>query len=156
MSVFSPTNSPRSATGQILSNRSFWPDIAIDDFRSATRQADTITDARVTHALITAMIRVNGELAAWRLQRQNEGLISLDQVPGDDYNGVRALVHHYHTAVYAEAKAQLIEYYKDAGTTEEGLKRFIQFTDPVDAYRREARTAIRAILGKSRATIELI
>ena len=62
----------------------------------------------------------------------------------------------YQRAVYATAKAELIERYRDFDSTDAGQRRAETMELSVDDYRRQARYAIRDILGRPRATVELL
>jgi hypothetical protein len=66
------------------------------------------------------------------------------------------LVLLYQRAVYATAKAELIERYRDFDSTDAGQRRAEAMELSVDDYRRQARYAIRDILGRPRATVELL
>ncbi|MBK1725709.1 head completion/stabilization protein [Halorhodospira neutriphila] len=152
--VFAPTNDP-SSSDQTLSG-GWWPDVSVSAWRAATRTHDTVTDERIVEALRTAMGSVQLELDGWQSERQAEGASSLEDVPARDLGGVSALVHWYRSAVYAEAKALVLEWYRDNETTSDGHDRADQYVAVVDSYRREARHAIRRILGRSLTTVELI
>lgn len=154
--VFAPTNNPHDTSDQTVGNIPFFPPVAVADFRNAVRATDTVTDERVVHALRRAIVDTNRELRAWRAAKQAAGFESLAEIPSDDYDGISELTHHYLTAVYAFAKAQIIERFNDVDTTEEGLKRFIGFSSGHEAYLREAREAIRNILDEPHLTVELI
>lgn len=158
--VFAPSNNPNDTSDQTVNNIPFFPGVAVADFRAATRAQDTVTDKRVIQALRTAIIDVNRELSEWRAAQELLGYGTLEAVPADDYGDGQTLLseltHWYLTAVHAKAKAQIIEYYNDSDTSEEGLKRFVGFAGPKEAYQREAREAIRNILGEPHVTVELI
>ncbi|MGE0082011.1 MAG: head completion/stabilization protein [Thiohalomonadaceae bacterium] len=156
MSVFAPTVDPNSTAGQVVANIAFFPAVQVDAFRATTRLQDTVTDGRVLQALREAVISVNGELRAWREQHVALGYASLASVPADRYGDMTELEHHYLTAVYANAKALLMEQYRDIDSTEAGNRRAAEFDGTVESWRREAREAIRAMLGVPRATVELI
>jgi len=158
--VFAPTNNPNDTSDQTVNNITFFPAIAVADFKAATRAQDTVTDERVIQALRTAISDVNRELADWRATQESLGYNTLAEVPSDNYGSVEDPItehtHWYLTAVYAKTKAQIIEVYNDIDTTEEGLKRFVGFSGTEEAYQREAREAIRNILGEPHMTVELI
>lgn len=156
MSVFSPTADPYSAAGQVVGNIAYFPMVTVDAFRATTRMQDTVTDDRVVQSLREGIITVNGELRAWREAQTALGYADLGSVPADQYGTMTELEHHYLAAVYAHAKALLMEQYRDIDSTEGGRRRAEEFEGTVDSWRREAREAIRAILGIPRATVELI
>lgn len=156
MSVFAPTVDPNSTSGQSVVNIAFFPDVSVDAFRATTRLQDTVTDGRVVQALRESVITINNELRAWREQQTALGYDSLGSVPADAYGDITELEHHYLAAVYAHAKALLMEQYRDIDSTDAGKRRAAEFDGTVDSWRREAREAVRAILGTPRATVELI
>lgn len=152
--VFAPTNDPNAADETLPGG--WWPDVSVAAWRAATRTHDTVTDARIVEALRTAMAAVQIELADWQAEKEEAGHTSLSEVPARDLGGVSALVHWYKTAVHAEAKALVLEWYRDSETTSDGHDRADQYVAVVDSYRRESRHAIRRILGRPLTTVELI
>ncbi len=156
MTVFAPTVDPNSTEGQTVSNIAFFPAISVDAFRSTTRMQDTVADGRVVQAIRESVITTNRELTAWRAAQTALGYADIGSVPADAYGDITELEHHYLSAVYAHAKALLMEQYLDIDSTETGQRRAAEFDGTVDSWRREAREAIRAILGIPRATVELI
>ncbi|GHD59885.1 head completion/stabilization protein [Jeongeupia chitinilytica] len=146
---------PKIAT---LSNAGFWPDIELDKARDVMRFTDTVTDIRLTEALVNAMASVNGEtdMKAWRQGKQAVGFTTLADVPADQIDGESVLVQHYRRAVYCFAKANLVERYRDYDTTREGQKKTDTLDEQPDALRRDGRFAVRDLLGRSRITVELI
>ena len=62
----------------------------------------------------------------------------------------------YRRAVYCEAKANLLERYRDFDATGEGQRRADAIESPIDDLRRDARWACRAITGEGRTSVELI
>lgn len=156
MSVFAPTTDPNQKAGQTISNSQFWPAISIDEFRATTRLQDTITDGRVQQALTESMLSANRELTAWRDSQLTLGYAELGSVPAERIGEKTALEHHYLSAIYAQAKARLMEQYRDIDTTVDGKHRAAEFEGTIESWRRTARESIRALLGAQRATIELI
>lgn len=156
MSIFAPTTDPNHTALQIIANSPFWPAIAVDEFRATTRLQDTITDGRVIQALTESLLSTNRELAAWRDIQIALGYTELGSVPAERIGDKTALEHHYLSAIYAQAKARLMEQYRDIDTTVDGKHRAAEFEGTIESWRRTAREAIRALLGTPRATVELI
>ncbi|MCW8965196.1 MAG: head completion/stabilization protein [Candidatus Pacearchaeota archaeon] len=154
--MFAVTANPNDTSDQTLINLSFYPDIAVAAFRTAIRAQDTITDQRVIEVLQTALIDVNDELAEWQATQELAGYTKIDEVPAKMYGPLSELTHLYKTAVYSKAKAQLMENYTDADNTDTGDDRAESMDNSKDAYLREAREAIRKIIGVPRVTVELI
>lgn len=139
-----------------ISNAAFWPDIDPTQARAALRIDGTITPVRLRHALIEAMASTNGDLAAWRKRMQADGYAGLSDVPADAIDGDSVHLSSYRRAVYCEAKANLLERYRDFDATGEGQRRADAIESPIDDLRRDARWACRAITGEGRTSVELI
>lgn len=153
MSFIAPAT---SATVSIITNGPFWPDIEPDELRKTMRLDGTVTNERLEHAVINAALQVNSDLKNWRIGNQLLGFDSLVQVPAEKINGQSIYLQLYLRAVYCLTKANLIERYSDFDSTAKGLKAGEVLGDSVDDLRRDARFAIRDILGESHVTVELI
>jgi len=154
MSGFVATNSP--ADKGPIPNDGFFPAIAPADFREATRQDATVTPARLVTVLTAAMDEVNQELAAWRSRQQALGYLRLGEVPATQLNDESVQVTRYRRAVYALAKAALIEHYADFDATRSERTRAEDSPDADTVYRRQARWAIADLQGQARMVSELI
>lgn len=154
MSAF-VANQPAPAEA-IITNAPFFPDIDPADFRQAVRQDGTITPERVASALTAGIIEVNDELAYFVATQLVAGHAELSDVPAPVINGESRLLGSYRRAVYAIAKAALVEHYSDYDATRSGRTRDEDKPDADMIYRREARWAIADLLGKSRMKVELI
>lgn len=153
MSFIAPAT---SATASIITNGPFWPDIGPDELRKTMRLDGTVTNERLEHAVINAALQVNSDLKNWRIGNQLLGYGSLVQVPAEQINGQSIYLQLYLRAVYCLTKANLIERYSDFDSTAKGLKAGEELTDSITDLRRDARFAIRDILGESHVTVELI
>jgi hypothetical protein len=116
----------------------------------------TITNARLTECIALAMSAVEDQLDAWQQQQLDLGRAKLADVPSKVIAGTSRLVLLYTRAVYATVQAELIERYRDVDTTHTGDKRADTLDQTVDDYRRNTRYAIRDILGRPRADVELL
>ena len=154
--MFAASGNPNDTSDQTLLNLAFYPDIVVADFRGVIRAQDSVTDERVIWALQNAMIEVNDELEAWRYTKELDGFLNITEIPANIYGVISELVLLYNTAVYSKAKALLLEYYTDADNTPDGDDRAVAFEHTVDVYLREAKEALRKILGVPRITVELI
>lgn len=141
--------------GGIISD-GWFPDIDLDNLRETIRLQGEITLPRLRAAAIDAMLAVNRDLAGWRLEQEVAGHASLAAVPAPAIDGTSRLVHLYRRAVYSTVKADLTERYRDIDTTASGAGRADDLTPSIDEQRRNARWAIRDILGLPRTTVELI
>lgn len=153
MSFIAPAT---SATASTITNGPFWPDIEPDALRKTMRLDGTVTNERLEHAVINAALQVNSDLKNWRISNQLLGFDSLAQVPAEQINGQSIYLQLYLRAVYCLTKANLIERYSDFDSTAKGLKAGEELTDSITDLRRDARFAIRDILGESHVTVELI
>ena len=141
--------------GEITSNP-FWPAISLPDLRETVRLDGTVTTARLTHAVVDAITSVNRDLADWRSARQAEGHATLAAVPSEVINNESVHLHSYRRAVYAMTRANLLERYTDYSATGDGVKGADAKIISSDDLYRDARFAIRDILGTTHNTVELI
>jgi hypothetical protein len=141
--------------GEITSSP-FWPAISLADLRDTVRLDGTVTTARLTHAVVDAITSVNRDLADWRSARQAEGHATLAAVPSEVINNESVHLHSYRRAVYAMTRANLLERYTDYSATGDGLKGADAKIISSDDLYRDARFAIRDILGTTHNTVELI
>ncbi len=151
--IANATTSP--AEGEIDSIP-FWPAISLPDLRDTVRLDGTVTTARLKHAVIDAITSVNRDLADWRRAREAEGVATLAAVPGEVINGESAYLHSYRRAVYAMTRANLLERYTDYSATGDGVKGADAKIVSSDDLYRDARFAIRDILGTTHITVALI
>lgn len=147
---------PAEAGQNDVENDGFFPTIDIGAASAAMRQDGTVTPERLRGALIEAMLLVNDCLGVWRVEQQAAGHRALNAVPATRVNGVSAHVHRYLRAVYCEARASLIERYRDYDATAAGDRKAEQLMPAADDLRRDARWAISDIVGRPRTTVELI
>jgi len=154
MNAFVAT-APAHAPGPIASGNWF-PTIDPTDARAVMRIDGSVTTERLVECLSLAISAVEDELDAWQQQQQALGRLSLQNVPSKVIAGESRLVLLYRRAVYATAQAELAERYRDIDTTEAGQRRADVMDATADDYRRLARYAIRDLLGRPRATVELL
>jgi hypothetical protein len=139
-----------------LSNDGFWPDIDADHLRAAQRIPASVTNPRLEVASVAAIISVNRELSAHKLQWQAAGHATLADVPADQINGQSILLVQYQRAIYCSTSVEVSERYRSFDTTSSGDKNAEELTPTIDELRRDVRWAIRDLLGIGRSTIELI
>lgn len=153
--MFNATNTaPMTGDDATLENHPFYPDLAVADFRKAMRVDSLATPERAEFALRSALMEVNRRLIAF--QRANEHLLKLANVPaayGQPADEKREL---YRRAVFALAKASLIERYRDYDSSAKAQGRADQLEENIDELRRDAAWAISDLVGRSRATVELV
>ncbi|QTL92297.1 head completion/stabilization protein [Aeromonas jandaei] len=154
-SGFIPKNQTSNDEGEIAS-APFWPVIKLADVRAIMRTDGTVTTERLRHAVIDAVAAVNSDLSGWAINRQGEGHAELEDVPSQTIAGESVLIHWYRRAVYSMARANLYERYLDSSATAEAVKDAEPRNLTADDLYRDARFAIRDILGETHTTVELI
>jgi hypothetical protein len=149
-------NAPTSPAEGEIDSSPFWPAISLPHLRDTVRLDGTVTTARLKHAVIDAITSVNRDLADWRRAREAEGVATLAAVPGELINNESAHLHSYRRAVYAMTRANLLERYTDYSATGDGVKGADAKIISSDDLYRDARFAIRDILGTTHITVALI
>ncbi|MFU3873507.1 head completion/stabilization protein [Pseudomonas aeruginosa] len=139
-----------------ISNADFWPDIDGQHLRAAMRITASVTDDRLEIATVNAMLEANRELAGYRAARQAEGHATLLDVPAEQIKGESQLLHLYRRVIYCGALAELVERYTSFDATNSGDQKVTEEESSADQLRRDARWALRGILGISRTTVVLL
>lgn len=88
--------------------------------------------------------------------RQAEGHATLADVPAEKIKGESQWLHLYRRVIYCGALAELIERYNSFDATNSGEQKVTEEESSPDQLRRDARKALRTILGISHATVELL
>lgn len=151
MSAFVSTGSTAAFT---LTNDGWFPDIDAAAARSALRLDGSVTDVRLEAALVNAMLSVNQDLAEFKRDHQEHP--DLASIPAVKINQLSRLVILYKRAVVCTAGAEIAERYRSYDTSASGDKNAAALTDTADELRRDARWAIRDLIGRVRTTVELI
>ncbi|QGZ31501.1 head completion/stabilization protein [Stutzerimonas stutzeri] len=139
-----------------ITNDGWFPPLDGQHMREALRLDGSITDARLETAAVNAVIEVNRELKRFKFANLAADHESLADVPADQIQNESELLHLYRRAIYCSAGAELAERYRDYSATGDGAERAEALTPTADEYRRDARWAIRSILGRVHTTVELI
>lgn len=147
---------PASTQEDTVSNGAFWPSVDLNTLRKTVRLDGTVTTERLKHALVSAIIQVNRDLKIWREKQQDDGYAMLDQVPAERIDDNSELVLLYLRAVYCLTRANLLERYADFDSTGKGTKDTAEQNQTITDLYRDARFAIRDILGESHVTVDLI
>lgn len=134
----------------------FFPNIDPAAFRTSVRIEAAISYDALRHSLVLAVTRANLDLEDFRVTQMASGYSTLSQVPSNIVDGFSALVFDYQEAVYSHAKATLLAQYEDTDTTVLADATTEVKGVAADDFRRRYFEAIRRIIGKPRATIELI
>jgi len=145
-----------AAAPETITNNSFWLDIDPADFVVVERLDSSVTPARIKNALQIAITEINSQLGDWQSAQIANGHESHSAVQAPAW----AIEDHYKTlylrAVYATARATLLERYRDHSATPAGDETGQAKIDAADDYRRDARWAVSDIEGRTRSTVELI
>lgn len=139
-----------------LTNDGFWPDIDANHLRERQRIGGNVSNARLEEAAVAAMISVNRELRPLKLRYMAQGAETLKDVPAEQIQAESELVHTYRRAIYSTASAEVAERYRTYSATNAGAAKGEEEEQSADDYRRDARFAIRDLLGISRTTVELL
>jgi hypothetical protein len=147
---------PAAAEPHPISNDGWWPDLDGEAVRAALRLDSSISAIRLEVALVNAILSVNRELDDYQVAQLALGHADLAAVPGPLIQNQSRPVHLYLRAVYCTAGAELAERYRSYDSTNAGDKNADELTPSIDEYRRDARWAMRDLLGSRRTTVELI
>lgn len=143
-------------SNDIIQNDPFYPDIELSLLRHTMRIDSNISNDRIKEATINAILDVNNELTAFREEKFDNGFNTLADIPSPTVNQINRETHHYLRAVYCLAVATLYERYASYDLTNDGEKRMTMLEESIDDLRRDARFAIRDILGKPKITAKLL
>jgi hypothetical protein len=144
------------SAAHLISNADFWPDIDGQQLRAAMRIDSSVTDERLEAATFNAIIEANRELAGYRTARQAEGHATLADVPAEQIKGESQWLHLYRRVIYCSTLAELVERYSSFDATNSGEQKVTEEQTSADQLRRDARKALRTILGVSHTTVELL
>jgi hypothetical protein len=147
---------PAAPAAEILTNDGWFPDVDLAALREIARIDTTITPARLREAATFAMLSVNRDLLDWRAPLEEDGAENMTEIPGPEIDGQKREVFLYTRAIYSSVAADLAERLKDTSTSSAGNDRAEELACPADDHRRNARWAVRDILGLPRSTVELI
>lgn len=157
MSFIATAPTPSKTPVNVIKNDGFFPDFDMSEVRDALRLDGTVTDSRLRHALLGAIVEVGGDLATWKEAMRAQGNATLASVAaGDLIDGQSRRTLAYVRAVYSLVKADLIERMADYDTTGTGQKRIEWLADAPDEHRRNARWSTADVQGRPRNVVELI
>lgn len=133
----------------------FWPVINLKELRLAARITGGVTTTRLLHVTTEAVGHVIEQLEEWQASQRALGYEKLQDVPAVELNGESLKVHRYRRAVYAIARALVLEGYRDVDTTPKGDKDASALDLQRDDLWRDARWCISDIQRKPRIYAEL-
>lgn len=156
MSLIAAGNGTQQQNDSQIGNNGFWPAIDPADFRDTQRLDDTVTPARLAHALAIAIADVNRQLADFQADQVAAGIENAEAIPREPWQGEGHHVLLYQRAVYAQAYAELLERYRSISATDQGDERGEAKDLAADDVRADARWAISELTGRRHTTVELI
>lgn len=161
MTIFTPPDPATPAPtppSTLVQGDAYFPAVDPADFTLSMRVVSQVTPPRLRLALLEAMMEVDGDedLIALKALWKSEGHADLTAVPAETFAGESKLVFLYRRAVYSFAKADLDEVYRDNGSTAAGDRRADAVEATAPDHRRNARNALADLVGRPRATVELI
>ena len=139
-----------------ISSTAFWPAVDVAQLRERLRLDQSVTDARLIHAISNAIATVNRELESWRQAQSALGLTALEKMSDQQINGLSVHTLLYLRAIDGFVCAEIADRYRSYDATRSGDQRADVVQTTSDDYRRDARFAIRDFLGKPRITVDLI
>ena len=158
--TFVPSGDQSEEPAAALPNITFFPDIDPDEFRDQLNVDTTVPNARVEAALQLSIIEVNRDLLEWRLVQEELGHTEIIETTSTEYGEGEDAVNEnkrlYCFAVFHLAKARIIERMRNFDSAGSGHDRADSLEDPIGDHRREARRAVRAIMGETGTVVELI
>lgn len=154
--MFNPTSPSTPDPSVTLANHPFYPDIDLADFRQRMRVDGVATKERAEFALEGAIMEVNRRLQAFVQRQESQGITRLLDVAESHGQPAGEKIKLYQRAVYALAKANLIERYRDYDSTAKAQGRADQLDENIDELRRDAAWAINDLVGRPRATVGLL
>lgn len=141
---------------EIVTAGDFWPVICLRELRLAARITGGVTTTRLMHVATEAVGHVIEQLEQWQINQQvNLAYKTLQDVPAVQINGESVKAHRYRRAVYAIARALVLEGYRDVDTTPKGDKDAAKLDLQREDLWRDARWCIADIQRKPRVYAEL-
>ena len=138
-------------TDTIIENNGFFPDLSVIYFKKRFRITVAELDV-ICQNLESAMYEKNAELRDWVCTQQRQGWQDLESllVQYPEYK------HYYNTAVYAYAKALLLQQHRDKDTTLSGHHRADDLSETAEDYFDQSRKNINLLIGKPDIWAELL
>jgi hypothetical protein len=144
------------ADGPKIRNDGWFPDIDPAALRLRYRIRQDVTAERLREAILGGIMLVGIELAGWQAKRLAEGAARLEDVSPRELDGENRLALLYRRAVASEARALLIEGYRDSDLTGKGDRAVADLDPSIGELRRDRIHSVRDIMGKLRTTVELL
>ncbi|EIY8247456.1 head completion/stabilization protein [Salmonella enterica] len=137
----------------VIKNTFFFPDVEPRRVRELMRLEQTVSDARLRHAIRTGMAETNAELYDYRLRQTAAGFKHLADVPAEEIDGENVRIFHYLSAVTAMATATLYERYRGVEATGKGDKKADNVETTIDDLWRDMRWSVARLQDKPRCIV---
>jgi hypothetical protein len=144
------------AAEEAVVNDGFFPDIEPAAVREAARIPTSVTPARLRAAILGAIMSAEVDLRAFAAAAIAAGHETLAGLPAPLLDGKSVQLLRYERAIALFAKAETIDRHRDFDTTAAGANQSDELEQSVADLRRDARHAIRDMLGRTRTTVDLI
>lgn len=151
MPSFIPANG--SAEDVTIVNDGWYPDLSVQACRDRTGLGDEIGAPRVEAVIREALIEIGLSIATWRAEQTAP---TLAEVSTERLGDIPVKVWLYETAVYARARAILIDQVRDYDATKSGHDRADALTPTAQSWLQRSAEALARLTGRSRTTVELI
>ena len=160
MGGFIPSGEASPAEETALPNLAFYPAVSPAMFRSAMDVDTTVSTDRLKLALQLSLMEVNKSLSEWAAEQMEAGNATLAATTYIVYGEGETAINHqeklYQAAVFHLAKSRVIEHLRNFDSTGAGHGKADELSQPIDDFKREARRAVRAIMGQTGTVVELI
>ncbi|EGR1512121.1 head completion/stabilization protein [Vibrio vulnificus] len=140
-----------------IKNDGFWPDIEAGDFERLRGTPAAQDDERIAHALVNAVSSVNLQLEILKARYMAEGIVKAEDINAfPKIEGKNRVVIQYQSSVFARAKADLLADFATVHQKKEGDHLAERSQETKNELLAESERIIRNMLGKNRASVELI
>ncbi len=145
---------PRTTPTTVLPGDGWYPDIPIADFVDSYRLPAEFGEALLSDHLSLAVLWARRQLAAWRAEREAEGVATLAAISITGVEGGAVLL--YRRAVFCHAKALLLGQFATVDRREAARNEAKEGADTADTFYAWAQNAITDLLGQGRTDVALI
>jgi hypothetical protein len=140
-----------------ITNDGFWPDVNAGDFERLRGTPAAQDDERIAFAVVNAIASVNLQLEALKAKYQTQGIEKAEDIQAFPMvNNKNRIVIQYQSAVFARAKADLLPDFSTVHQKKEGDHLAERSLETKNELLAESERIVRNMLGKGRATVELI
>lgn len=149
-------NQDTQRTSEEIDNNGFFPALSLAEFVTLFAIPSTIENDLLKAKLLVAMDEVNQKLNSFKEQQIKNGFATLASVPGDQLGGESAKLMQYKQAVYAEAKAELINTSVSMARRAEAENSAASAAELLSYYKKISTNAVARITGRGSIGVHLI